>query len=95
MFSGLFQFNCVTNGYESAIRMPKKISKTSFSNLRKLGHVAVVYVDDSYLQGNKYLEYIKNVMDTIRILKELVFVMHLEKSMIIPTQAVKFWGFVI
>ena len=39
------------NGYGPAIRIFTKITKIPFTLLRKKGHVSVVYVDDSYLQG--------------------------------------------
>ena len=50
----LFQFTCMPNGFGPAIRVFTKISRVPFSNLRSLGHSSVVYVDDSYLQGDTY-----------------------------------------
>ena len=50
-FDDLYQFTCMQNGYGPAMRVFTKTSKVPFGHLRSLGHNSVVYVDDSYLQG--------------------------------------------
>ena len=72
-----------------------KISKVPFGHLRSLGHNSVEYVDDSYLQGETYQAYLDNISDTIKLLRELGFVIHTEKSVLIPSQAIVFLGFII
>ena len=91
----LFQFTCMPQGYGPAMRVFTKISKVPFSELRGLGHDSVVYVDDSYLQGNTYESCLKNVIDTINLLRELGFIIHPDKSVLIPVQEITFLGFVI
>ena len=52
MFGNLFQFTSMSNGYGPAMRIFTKISKVTFGHLRSQGHNSVVYVADSYLQGD-------------------------------------------
>ena len=86
-FNNLFQFTCMPNGYGSAMRVFTKISKVPFEYLRSLG--------DSYLQGDTYQTCLDNISDTIKLLRELGFVIHTEKSVLIPSQTIVFLGFII
>ena len=52
MFGHLLQFSSISNGYGPAMRLFTKISKVPFRHLRIQGHNSVVYVVDSYLQGD-------------------------------------------
>ena len=53
------------------MRIFTKISKILFSILREKGFVSVVYVDDSYLQGDDYEDCLSNVLNTIEICTSL------------------------
>ena len=46
-----------------------KILKPPFALLRKFGHLSVVYVDDTYLQGENFLECMHNLEDTVALLQ--------------------------
>ena len=94
-FNNLLQFTCMPNGYGPAMRVFTKITKVPFSQLRGKGHSSVVYVDDSYLQGDTYDDCINNILDTLNLLRELGFVIHPDKSVLIPSQEITFLGFVI
>ena len=94
-FNKLLQFTCMPNGYGPAMRVFTKITKVPFSQLRSKGHSSVVYVDDSYLQGDTYNACIDNILDTLNLLRELGFVIHPDKSILIPSQEITFLGFVI
>ena len=59
------KFTCMPNGCDPAMRIFTKITKVPFSVLRMQGDASVVYVDDSYLQGDSYESCLKNVNDTI------------------------------
>ena len=52
MFTNLFQLTSMYNGYGPAMRIFTKTSKVPFGHLRNQGHNSVVYVADSYLQGD-------------------------------------------
>ena len=79
-FDDLFQFICMPNGYGPAMRVFTKISKVPFGHLRSLGHNSVVYVADSYLQGETYQACLDNISDTIRLLREQGFVINTQKN---------------
>ena len=66
-----------------------------FGHLRSLSHNSVVYVDDLYLQGDTYQACLDNISDTIKLLRELGFVIHTEKSVLTPSQTIVFLGFII
>ena len=94
-FDDLFQFACMPNRYGPAMRVFTKISKVLFGHLRCLGHNCVVYIDDSYLQRETYQACPDNISDTIRLLRELGFVIHTEKSVLTHSQTISFLGFII
>ena len=62
------------------------MSNVPFGHLRSLGHNSIVYGDDSYLQGKTYQACLNNISDTIKLLRELDFVIHTEKSVLTPSQ---------
>ena len=68
------------NGYGPAMRVFNKIPKVPSGYLRSVGHNSVVYVDDSYLQGETYQACVDNISDTIKLLRELGFVINTESQ---------------
>ena len=95
IFGNLFHFTSIPNGYGPAMRIFTKISKVPFGHLRSQGHNSVVYVDDSYLQGDTYQSCLANISDTIKSLRELGFVIHPDKSVLTPSQTFVFARFII
>ena len=89
----LYKFVVMPMGYGPAMRIFTKVSKVPFSELRTTGHISVVYVDDSYLQGDTYDDCMNNVIATINILRSLGYTVHAEKSVLIPRQHITFLGF--
>ena len=89
------KFVCMPNGYGPAMRIFTKISKIPFSILREKGFLSVVYVDDSFLQGDGYEDCFSNVLNTREILRSLGFTLHPKKSKFIPTQSITFLGFIL
>ena len=83
-FGSLFQFTFMPNGYGPVIRIYTKTSKVPFGYLRSQGHNPVVYVDDSNLQWDTYQSCLPNILDTIKLLRELGFVIHPDKSVLTP-----------
>ena len=83
------------NGYGPPVRICTKISKVPFGPLRSQGHNSVVYVDDSYLQGDTYLSCLANILETIKLLRGLGLVIHPDKSVLSPSQTIVFPGFVL
>ena len=94
------KFTCMPNGYGYAMygyamRIFTKITKAPFSVLRMQGHTSVVFVDDSYLQGDSYESCLKNVNDAKIMLRSLGFTIHPEISVLKPTQNMIYLGFII
>ena len=91
----LYQFICLPNGLSSAPRLFTKILKPPLASLHKEGHIVGGYLDDLCRQRATYEECLKNVIDTIKLLEELGFVVHPLKSVLIPWQEIEILGFVI
>ena len=92
VLSKVYQYTCMPNGYGPAMCI---FTKVPFSHLRSKGFISVVFVDDSYLQGNTYKACLHNIENTIELLQNLGFTIHPTKSILTPTQRITFLGFVI
>ena len=90
-----YQFQGMPNGYGPAMRLFNKQLKPPFIALRKQGYPSLIFVDDSYLQGNTKTECEDNVWVTIHLLRKLGFTINDEKSVFCPTQVIEFLGFII
>ena len=62
------------------MRVFTKLLKVPFSYLRSLKHISVAYVDDTYLQGGILKDCVHNVQDTLKVLRKLGFIIHIDKS---------------
>ena len=91
----LYQYTCFPNGLAICPRKFTKLLKPVFSNLRSIGHLSVIFIDDSYLQGADFNLCVKNVKDTITLLDQVGLVIHPEKSVLYPTQKLVFLGFLL
>ena len=65
VLSKIYQYTCMPNGYGPAMNIFTKVSKVPLSHLRSKGFISVVFVDDSYLQGNTYKACHHNIENTI------------------------------
>ena len=83
------------NGYAQAPLLFTKILKQPFPALRRRGLLSVVYLDDSYLQGDSYSRCLENIHATTSLLTDLGFQINYEKSLLIPTQTICFLGFIL
>ena len=83
------------NGYAQVPLLFTKLLKQPFGFLRKQGLLSVIYLDDSYLQGDSYSSCLHNITTTTSLLTALGFKINLEKSVLIPTQTIKFLGFIL
>ena len=52
----LFEYTYLPNGLACAPRLFTNIMKPLFGHLRSRGYLSVIYIDDSYLQGQTYEE---------------------------------------
>ena len=91
----LFKFTCFPNGFAFCPRIFTKLTKPVFATLRQLGHLSSSYIDDSWLIGPVWDDCAKYVVDTVKLLDTLGFLVHSEKSVFIPTQNLVFLGFIL
>ena len=90
-----YEFLRMPNGYAQAPLLFTKLLRQPFGFLRKHGYASVVYIDDSYLQGDKYSHCLENIHATRDLLVSLGFSINYEKSVLQPTQRIIFLGFVL
>ena len=84
------------NGYAQAPLIFTKLLRLPFGSLRSQGHLSVVYMDDSYLQGDSVSSCRRNINVTVSLLQALGFnIINERKSVLTPTQSLEFLGFII
>lgn len=91
----LYEFTCLPNGLSSAPRSFTKLMKPVYSTLRSKGNHLVGYIDDILLLADTPQQLENQVKDTTNLLKSLGFTVHDIKSVMKPSQEVKFLGFII
>lgn len=89
-----YEFTAIPYGLSVAPWVFTKVMKEVVSDLRRRGLKSVIYLDDILCVGDTYNECSYNVNETIKLLKNLGFVINFEKSSLKPTQELKFLGFV-
>ena len=72
-----------------------KLLKQPFGFLRKHSYASVIYIDDSYLQGDTYTHCLENIHATRNLLVSLGFSINQDKSVLQPAQRIVFLGFVL
>ena len=93
----MFQFTCWPNEWPIIcpnVLLITKILKPVYATLRRAGHDNVGYIDDQYLQGDTKDECLSNVSDTVALLTKLGFLIHPDKSVLVPVQMITFLGFI-
>ena len=90
-----YEYNRMPNGYAQAPLLFTKLLKQPFGFLRKQDLLSVIYLDDSYLQGDSYSSCLHNITTTTSLLTALGFKINLEKLVLLPTQTIKFLGFIL
>ncbi|CAB4013649.1 Hypothetical predicted protein [Paramuricea clavata] len=91
----LYKFTCFPNDLAFCPRKFTKLLKPINSYLRQLGHISVSHIDDSNLQGGDYDDCASNVLDTTKLFDSVGFVIHPDKSSLIPKQQMTILGFTI
>lgn len=91
----LYQYNCVPYGLCTAPLLFTKLLKPVVSNFRSRGILCVYYLDDILIIGSSYADCVKQLSFISEFLEKLGFTINREKSQLIPSQRVKYLGFVI
>ena len=89
----LFKFTVFPNGLSTCPRKFTKLLKPPLAWLRIKGHIIIAYIDDLYLQGKSFAECKHTIAQALKLLESLGFVIHPDKSVLIPSQCLTFLGF--
>ena len=91
-----YEYQRLPNRYDQAPFLFTKLLKPPFAMLQwRQGLLSVVYLDDSYLQGDSYSGCLRNITATTGLLTALGFKINHEKAVLTPTQTIKFLGFLL
>ena len=91
----LYAFLGLPNGYCHGPRIFTKMMKPVISTLRLMDHIIAIYIDDLLNVGDDFDDCLRNVMDTLRLLIKLGFIIHPDKSQITPSKIITFLGFIL
>ena len=91
----LYEFTCLPNGLSSAPRVFTKLMKPVLAVLRFKGYRIVRYIDDILLIAETPDKLSQVVADTIALLRTLGFTIHDTKSITVPSQIAKCFGFIL
>lgn len=75
----LYKFICFFNGLVLVFRKFIKLLKFVYLLLRKKGYILLFYIDDFILMGDNFYECVLNVVDIVKVLDNLNFVIYFEK----------------
>ena len=90
-----YAFQGLCFGLNTAPRIFTKLLKPVAAFLCKRGVRMILYLDDFLILGSTYQEAQSRTALAVFLLESLGFTVNLEKSCLIPTQIIKFLGFVI
>jgi hypothetical protein len=90
-----YEFTALPMGLTSSPRVFTKLLKPVFSVLHKHGFSSLIYIDDTFLQGNSFDACLENVFKTVSLLDNLGFTIHPEKYVLVPRQSISFLGFLM
>ena len=93
--SKLYKYQACPMGLCISPRIFTKLLKPIFSYLRRNGHQSIIYIDDTYLQGDSIKACNANVKATVEMLTKYGFVINPEKSVMSASQEIEFLGFVL
>ena len=93
--NSLFQYVCYPNRLGPCPRRFTKITSVPMSVIRKQGHPICRYIDDFILVKLSFEASMQATLSTAELFMTLGFVVHPEKSQLIPSHKITFLGFVI
>lgn len=91
----LYAFTAFPNGLACCPRLFTKLLKPVMAHLHMLGFVSTIFIDDTLLIGDSEVECEQNMKHSLALFQKLGFVVHPEKSVLEPSQKIKYLGFVI
>ena len=91
----LYEFVCFANGLSPCPRKFTKLTKVPLFVIRLMGIAISGYIDDFFTKASSFKQCETYLTKIINIFQELGFIIHPEKSQIVPSQELKFIGFII
>ena len=91
----LYKFLCFPNDLTPCPRKSTKITKVPLSDLRLQKIVVSGYIDDFFTKDHTSAGCFYNVMSIAELFDRLEFVVHPDKSLLLPTQKITILGFAI
>ena len=81
--------------HKSLFSCPRKFTKLLKPVLCVLrtGHIIIIFIDNLLLIATSYEKCCATILETISVLSDLGFVVHVEKSVFVPQQQATFLGF--
>ena len=93
--NSMYNFQALPNGLSSGPRLFTKILKPPLAKLREMGHVITAFIDDSLIVARTAEQAANAVHDTAKMLENLGFIIHPDKSVFTPVQEIEYLGFKI
>lgn len=90
-----YQFASLPQGLSSAPRLFTKLLKPALAYLRNLGMLVSCYIDDCIFIASSKEELLCNVNFAMQFFDSLGLTININKSVLVPTQRVKFLGVVL
>ena len=90
-----YEFSCLPNGLSSGPRHFTKVMKKLFRSLKLKGYLNTSFIDDSFLIDKTFLGCYRNVVETIITSQKAGFVVHPDKSIVIPCHKLVYLGFIL
>lgn len=91
----LYAYTCLCFGLNLAPWLYTKIMKPVLAYLRSNLFLNVSYLDDCWMMGNTFESCLANLKFTIKLFEALGIKINYKKSQLVPSQQVKFLGFII
>lgn len=91
----VFQFNCLPFGLCTAPRVLTKVLRPAVKMLRSLGIRLVIYMDNMLLMANSKQKLTEHVQIALFLLENLGLIINSKKSILVPTQEIKFLGMTV
>ena len=89
-----YQYTCLTYVLSSAPRIFIKTLKPVFSALKKEGYQFMGYLDDTFLMGDTFNECKNPMLASGKLITDLGFSLHPEKSKLSLSQVIQFLNFI-
>ena len=88
-----FKYTVYPNSLSTCPRNFTKLLKPVLCTLRRQGHILVIFIDDILIIAASYEACAEAIVAAINVLISLGFVLHVEKSVFLPTRKITFLGF--